>query len=63
MLTIGGYEGSQDSNFKRKIISQIPKNRLAIRDDLPGALTFLLSDASKYMNGQNLILDGGFTII
>ena len=63
MLTIGAYESSQDSNFKKKILRQIPKNRMANSDDLPGALIFLLSDGSKYMNGQNLVLDGGFTAI
>ena len=42
-------------------LTQIPMNRLALLTDLQGAIVYLASDASGYMTGQNLIIDGGHT--
>jgi NAD(P)-dependent dehydrogenase (short-subunit alcohol dehydrogenase family) len=43
------------------MLSRIPLGRLAEPDDLTGALQFLLSDASAFITGQVLYLDGGYT--
>jgi NAD(P)-dependent dehydrogenase (short-subunit alcohol dehydrogenase family) len=61
VLTLGGIAGSQDEEFKEKFNSKVPMQRMGNADELGGALVFLLSSASSYMTGHNLILDGGFT--
>jgi len=61
MLTLGGIAGSQDEEFKEKFNGKVPMKRMGTSDELGGALVFLLSSASSYMTGHNLILDGGFT--
>jgi NAD(P)-dependent dehydrogenase (short-subunit alcohol dehydrogenase family) len=61
LLTLGGIAGSQDEEFKEKFNRKVPMQRMGNPDELGGALVFLLSSASSYMTGHNLILDGGFT--
>lgn len=60
-LSPGGIEGGQDADFKRKFSDRVPLGRLGERADLIGPLLFLASDASSYMTGQELRIDGGFT--
>jgi len=50
-----------DPEFKRKLVERIPLRRVASTDDLIGALLFFCSDASAYVTGQVLTLDGGLT--
>lgn len=57
----GGIENNQDPTFLREVSSRIPMGRLARADEYQGALLFLLSEASSYMNGAVLSVDGGRT--
>lgn len=61
MLTLGGVAAGQDEQFVSKFTQHVPQARMVPREDLPGALTFLLSDDSLSMTGHNLIVDGGYT--
>lgn len=62
MLSPGGVEGGQDPEFRRKFCDRVPMGRMAVHDDLVGPLVFLATDASRYITGINLRVDGGFTL-
>ena len=51
-----------EKNFKKKNLREIPLNRYCTAEDIAGAVDFLLSDKSRMMTGQSMILDGGWTI-
>ncbi len=61
-LAPGGVFNDQDEDFIRKVKQLIPQNRLAEKDEYRGSIIYLLSDASKYMNGAVLSVDGGRSI-
>lgn len=62
-LSPGGVHNNQSESFVAQYSKKtIVGNRMAETDDLIGALIFLLSDASKYITGQNIIVDGGWSI-
>jgi NAD(P)-dependent dehydrogenase (short-subunit alcohol dehydrogenase family) len=50
-----------DEDFKRNLLARIPLGRVADTDDLVGAVLFFCSDASSFVTGQILTLDGGLT--
>jgi NAD(P)-dependent dehydrogenase (short-subunit alcohol dehydrogenase family) len=60
-LTPGGVRAGQDDDFVRKYSGRVPLGRMAEASDLVGPLLFLLSDASRYVTGHELRVDGGFT--
>jgi NAD(P)-dependent dehydrogenase (short-subunit alcohol dehydrogenase family) len=61
-LSPGGVFTNHEKDFVDRISKLIPMGRMAKIDEYMGAIQFLCSDASAYMNGQNLIIDGGRSI-
>jgi NAD(P)-dependent dehydrogenase (short-subunit alcohol dehydrogenase family) len=59
-LSPGGVRGGQDDEFLRKYTERVPLGRMAEPQDLVGPLLFLASDASRYVTGHELRVDGGF---
>tara|TARA_R100001510_G_C7632314_1_gene190994 strand:- start:382 stop:1113 length:732 start_codon:yes stop_codon:yes gene_type:complete len=61
-ISPGGVYTNQSDDFVERLSKLIPMGRMANKDEYKGAIVFLCSDASSYMNGHNLILDGGRTV-
>lgn len=61
-LSPGGVKVDQDEDFIEKIEALIPLGRMANPNEYKGAIKFLCSDASRYLNGHNLVIDGGRSV-
>ena len=61
-ISPGGVYNGQPDEFVQKLTSLIPMGRMAHIDEYKGAILFLVSDASSYMTGGNLIIEGGRTV-
>lgn len=62
-ISPGGVENGQPKDFQNRVSNLIPLRRMARVDEYRAALLFLLSDASSYMTGTNLVVDGGRTVV
>lgn len=60
-LSPGGVFNGQSDDFVNRLTNLIPQGRMADVDEYKAAVLFLVSDASSYMTGTNLIIDGGRT--
>lgn len=57
----GGLERSQPGEFVKRYSERTPMARMGTERDVVGAIMYLLSDASSYVTGQNILVDGGYT--
>jgi NAD(P)-dependent dehydrogenase (short-subunit alcohol dehydrogenase family) len=62
-ISPGGVFAGQPDEFTARLHQLIPMGRMAHKDEYQGAILFLCSDASSYMTGQNLIVDGGRSVL
>ena len=62
-LSPGGVYNGQGEDFVARLNSLIPLGRMANRDEYRATIQFLCSDASMYLNGQNIVIDGGRSVL
>jgi NAD(P)-dependent dehydrogenase (short-subunit alcohol dehydrogenase family) len=60
-LTLAGIYNTQPKEFLNEYTKHVPIGRMAKPEEIIGPILFLSSDASSYMTGSNVIVDGGWT--
>ena len=61
-ISFGGVFRDQDKKFVKRYVTQTPMNRMATEEDVKGIIAYLSSDLSKYVTGQDFIVDGGWSV-
>ena len=62
-ISPGGYFNNQPEAFVDAYTQRVPIGRMLDNEDIKGAVVYLASDASDYVTGQNLLVDGGWTAV
>jgi NAD(P)-dependent dehydrogenase (short-subunit alcohol dehydrogenase family) len=58
-VSLGGVRQDQSPEFMRRYVEQVPLGRMAEAEDYQGTILYLCSDASAFLTGANLVVDGG----
>ena len=58
-ISPGGVFNGQPEDFVKRLSNLIPMGRMARKDEYKGAVVFLCSEASSYMTGENIVMNGG----
>ena len=61
-ISPGGVQRDQDKNFIERYENITPLNRMATEEDFKGVVAFLASTMSSYITGQNIVVDGGWSV-
>lgn len=61
-ISPGGIERGQPEVFQQRYVARTPLERMGIEEDFKGITAFLASDLSSYVTGQNILVDGGWTV-
>ena len=60
-MALGGVFNNQNDQFIKGYCARVPMGRMADEDEYNGTVVYLMSDASSYMTGTTIMLDGGWT--